>query len=381
MAIFEMLRRNSPLANAALNSSLPPLASPFSDYETTPLIAAKLEHLYEGAAAATIDRAAAISLPAVAKGRNLICGTISRFPLVAMRGNGQLEDAPAWCEQVEPERPRSQTIAWTLDALLFHGRAYWLITDTYATGYPRHFRYVHESHLTLDEYGRVEEAYGIPVRESQYIRFDSPNDGLLTAAARHIRAALALEKAAARAAANPVPSVELHQTSGADLTREEIDQLVSSWVSARNGANGGVAYTSQGVEVNTHGQAAEQLMIEARNSINVDTARAMGLPAWALDAPLPGSSMTYSNSWSRARELIDFGLAPYMAAISDRLSMNDVLPAGQWVRFDTGELIKPSFKERMDGYAAAIAAGVYSIEECKLLEQGIPLEQKDNENE
>lgn len=379
MAIFEMFRRNSPLASAALSGSLPPLASPFSDYDSTPLISAKLDHLIPPWANGRIDRAAAMTLPAVAKGRNLVCGTISRCPLIAMNGTERVDAAPAWCSQPEPERPRSQTINWTLDALLFYGRAFWLVRDRYATGYPRYFRFLPEADIETDEYGRLVTAYGQPVKEGDYIRFDSPNDALLISGARHIRAALALEQAAARAALNPVPSVELHQTKGADLTQEEIDALVDAWAKARNGSNGGVAYTSQGIEVNTHGQPAEQLMIEARAAVNVDTARALGLPAWALDAPIAGASMTYSNSWSRARELIDFGLSPYMAAITDRLSMDDVLSAGRWAMFDTTALTRPAFKERMDGYAAAIAAGIYSAEECKLLEQGVPLENNKKE--
>ncbi len=45
--------------------------------------------------------------------------------------------------------------------------------------------------------------------------------------------------------------------------------------------------------------------------------------------------MTYSNAQDARRDLINFGARPLLHAIAERLSMDDVLPRGRHVEFDT----------------------------------------------
>jgi hypothetical protein len=45
--------------------------------------------------------------------------------------------------------------------------------------------------------------------------------------------------------------------------------------------------------------------------------------------------MTYSNAQEARRDLIEFGARPLLHAIAERLSMDDVLPRGRHVEFDT----------------------------------------------
>ena len=56
--------------------------------------------------------------------------------------------------------------------------------------------------------------------------------------------------------------------------------------------------------------------------------------------------------------------------------MDDILPAGQWCKFDTNQLTRGTMVERAAGYKAMIEAGVLSAEQCKDIEAGIPLEGK-----
>lgn len=322
-----------------------------------------------------ITRSTALGIAAVAKGRHVIT-KIAAFPLVDMSGHHPTARPAAWLQQPEAGRPSIQTLQWTVDGLLFYGRAWWIVTDRYADGMPRRFKLVPEHRAEVDHNGRMVRAYGEPVSPGDVIRIDGPHEGLLNTAQDNLRQAVAIEAAAARAADNPVPSVELHQTNEAELSDEEIDNLIDGWAAARRGANGGVAYTSNAVEARVHGAAAEQLLIAGRNTAALNIARAMGLSAWAVDAGWDGTgaSMSYQSVPARSRELIEYGLAPYMDAITGRLSMDDVLPAGRWCRFDTSTMTRGTFKERMDGYAAAIAAGIYTAEECRELENGIPQE-------
>lgn len=362
----------APAAAAAFS-----LASPWSDSGN--LEKATLAHLYADTAMGNhspVVRSDAMSLAAVAKARNIITGTISRFPMVIMQGTTPHDNPAAWAEQPEPARSRSQTILWTVDSLIFYGRAFWLITDRYADGAPRRFAMVPEHKATVDENGNLIAAFDLPVTGNQYIRFDAPHEGVLNFGSRILRKALDTERAAENAAANPVPSIELHQVDGDDLTVEEVQELLAQWRTSRSARGGGVGFTNRTLEVKTHGQPAEQLLIDAQNQAAIGIARMMGLPAWAVDAVVAGSSLNYSNNSARARELIDFGLYPYMSAITDRLSMDDVLRHGTWVRFEESEFISPSLKERLEAYKIAIEAGIYTAEEARNLIDGIPLESR-----
>jgi len=120
-------------------------------------------------------------------------------------------------------------------------------------------------------------------------------------------------------------------------------------------------------------------LINAQNLADINLARAMGAPAWMIDASVNGSSITYGNVNSRSRELVEDTLQPYMDAIMQRLSLDDVLAAGVWARMDASDLLKDSYAVRMGGHKTAIEAGVYTAEEVRSMEMGIPLERAENE--
>src|SRR5690606_26138682 len=107
-----------------------------------------------------------------------------------------------------------------------------------------------------DSNDQLIRAFGEPVNAVDVIRIDGPHEGILHFGRHLLREAIDVADAAARAAANPVPSIELHQTGGSPLNAEERRELVAAWAEARRaGRNGGVAYTNQNIEVRTHGQA------------------------------------------------------------------------------------------------------------------------------
>ena len=58
-----------------------------------------------------------------------------------------------------------------------------------------------------------------------------------------------------------------------------------------------------------------------------------------VDAVQSGSSLSYSNVESRLHELITFGISPMMDAIAARLSMDDIVPRGTSVNFDTSAIM------------------------------------------
>ena len=92
-----------------------------------------------------------------------------------------------------------------------------------------------------------------------------------------------------------------------------------------------------------------------------------------VDASLHnGSSLTYTNVPSRSRELLDYTLRGYLDAIAGRLSLDDVTPHGQALRFDVSRLLRGDFAERMNAGRVAIEAGIYTAEQIRVMDQDTP---------
>lgn len=347
------------------------VSSPWSD--SSALETATLAALYDiDAEAFAPTRSHAMAVPALAKGRNLITSAIAKCPLIALRGNEVMADAPSILTQPEAGRSLYHTLVWTVDAMLFYGRAWWRVTD-WSQGRPARVQWVPEWEATPTRDGAsICRAFGEAVDPARVIRIDAHHEGVLNYSGLTIPSATRLARATLTASTNPVPSVELHQTSGTPLTPDEATALTEAYATSRR--KSGVSYTNQSIETRTHGAQPENLLVDGRKASALDIARVLGLPAWTVDASVEGTSLTYSNVPSRNRELIDYGLSPYMDAITARLSLDDILPRGQWTRFNTDALLRDDFNTRMAGYKAALETGVYTTDQLRDRELGIPLE-------
>lgn len=319
-----------------------------------------------------INRKTAMSIPAIAKGRNLISTTIARMPLVAEKNNRPLATQPPFLTQLQNGVPNFTTIAWIVDGLIFYGRSFLLIEERTSTGQPKSFRFVPEWEAETEN-GVLKKAYGKTVPANGYIRIDAHHEGLLNYAQELIRDVKELERTAAEVGASPVPSVILQQQAGtAPLSAEEKATLLATWSAKRRKRFGSTAFLNPSITAEVVGAPAENLLIEGRNYAVLQVGRAMGIPAYFLDGSVDGASLTYSNVAGKNRQLIDEALAPYMVSIEQTLSM--YLPAGSNIEFDTSALLRGDTKERMDMYAVAITAGVYTVNEARELENLEPID-------
>lgn len=350
------------------------IASPWADSSLAPILAADIFGIDPTAGGAVMPtgpytRGQALRIPSVARCHRLIIGATSGIALVANGG-----PTPELLRQLEPGTPAPLSVTRLVDQLLWHGVAYMLPVTRGADGRPERLQIVDAPTIRWDDgqYVHTPAGNGAPRRLApvDVVRVDAVCPGVLETGAVAMRRAAIIEAAADRAAGNPVPSVELHQTSGAPLGADERAALILAWQRARNGANGGVAYTSPGVEARTHGQAAEQLLIDGRNHAALDVARAFGLPAWAVDASVAGTSLTYTSVPARARELVDYVLSPYLDAIAWRLSMADLTPPGVWLAWDTDRLTRGDLAARMTAYETGIRAQVMTPDQARALESG-----------
>lgn len=324
-----------------------------------------------------VSRAEAMSIPAMRRAREIIAGTIATLPLVTTRRltTGEIErGSRPLLEQPDPNATRSWILAWTVDDLLFRGLSWWRVLERDATGYPSHAARVSLERVMVDVAGGRVYVDGHEVDHADLIRFDGLNEGVL-ANARSLRTALLLEDAVRRNASGLPPQDFLRLAEGAaelsdvpdsagDGTgRSEIDALLDDWEDARTAR--ATAFLNRSIEHGIVGfdPRAGQLA-EARAYQAAEIARLCNLDTEAVDAP-GGSSMTYANVESKRRERLDTTLAPYMAAIEQRLSMGDVTPRGTTVRFDPWVWLRGDTAGLISAGAAAVGAGLLLADEIR----------------
>ncbi len=89
-----------------------------------------------------VSRHDAMTVPSVARARNLICGTVASIPLEYYnKRTGEVIAPPRWINQLSKNQPSFVTITWIVDSLMFYGVSYLRVTERYAEdGRPSAFR-------------------------------------------------------------------------------------------------------------------------------------------------------------------------------------------------------------------------------------------------
>ncbi|WP_157532374.1 phage portal protein [Microbacterium sp. TNHR37B] len=304
-----------------------------------------------------ITRKTAMSLDVVAKGRRVLATNIGRMQLVTRKAGRPAPVAMGYLQQPEADRPVEATLTWTVDALLFYPRTWWIVQRRDAYGWPARggVKLLDRKDAEFDNDGKLVRAWGKPVEPRDVIQFDSPDGGLLHDGQRTLRRAIVLDRAASLAEENPVPSVDLHYTGNQQLDEAQIGDLLASWRRAR--AKHGAGFSDKTIEVKALGIQDSQLLIDAQKRMDLKLARALGIPAWAADVALEGSTLNYQNRQSRAWELIDLFLSTYMTPITSRLSMADTTPIGWTTDLDIDSLTRPDMKTRFETYEIGMRGG------------------------
>lgn len=314
-------------------SPVPQIASPWVDHSQLSTVV--WSDLIDDATVFPLTRATAMAVPAVAKGRHVICPQIASRPLRALTGDDPLPEQPRWLTRTDSDVSPWHRMLWTVDDVLFHGWSLWRANRGYQDVLLSADR-VDKARWQINSDG-VLMVDAKPVERRDYILIPGPHEGVLTYGRTAIRDAATLNAASSNAAKTPSATVELHQTGGDALTKTERDDLIDVWAKARRGANAGVGYTSQWLEVKEHKSIADALLVDGRNTAAVECARVLGIAAAMLDAAVAKSSLTYETQAGRGLEHTNYGLEPYMDAIAARLSLDDVCPRGQRVAFDIGQ--------------------------------------------
>jgi HK97 family phage portal protein len=327
-----------------------------------------------------LPRDMAMQVPAVARCRNLIAGVIASLDLeLYKKSTGEELAKPVWLDQPDIRQPRSVTMAWSIDSLIMYGICFWRVTSQYADdGRPSGFEWVANNRVTTttNEFGTQVEFYTVDGARcpmsgiGSLVTFQGLTNGVLITASRTIQAALDLEKAASVAAATPMPTGYIKNT-GADLPEQQISGLLGSWKAARQSRS--TAYLTSTLSYETTGFSPKDMMYnEASQYLATQIARAMNVPAYMISADM-NNSMTYQNILDGRKEFVAYSLQPFISAIENRLSMNDITANGNIVKFAVDDtFLRADPLQRLAVTEKLLTLGLIDVNQAKEMEDLTP---------
>jgi HK97 family phage portal protein len=328
-----------------------------------------------------IDRNFALQVSSVARCRNLVAGVISSIDLgLYKKSTGEKLGSPVWLEQPDQRQPRSVTIAATVDSLMFYAVAYWRVTSLYADdGRPSGFEWVANNRVTYttNKFGTEVKDYFVdgqlvPMAGiGSLVTFQSLLPGVLQSASTTIKAAWDVQKAAAVSAATPMATTIL-KNNGADLPESQIQGILAGWNSARR--NRSTAYLTSTLSAENIGFSPKEMgYVDFSQYLATEISRAMNVPSYLISADM-NNSMTYQNILDGRKEFVAYSLQPYISAIEDRLSMNDITNSSNQVRFAVDDtFLRVDAKDRLDIIEKMLNLDLIDVNQAREMEQLTPL--------
>jgi len=318
-----------------------------------------------------VTREQAMTVPAIARSRNILAGSIGTIPMESYnRLTGARITNRTLIVQPDPALPRVNTITWLVDDLIFYGRGYLQVLDVSPEdGRPFRARRIDPRRIqaTIDSSGTLITGYQVDSKNvpssglNSLIVFNAIDEGVLARGGMTISSAIALEQAAYNMASEPVPQMVL-LNEGMNLPSDQVAAVQDSFRRARRERS--TAYIEGPIKLEVVGMDSAQMqLVEARQHLSSEIARLMGIPAWYLNAE--NASATYSNVNSERRALVDFGLRNYLTVIEDRLSMDDVTPRNQIVRFDLDDFLRGNAAERVEMSIKLYDSGIITRDEAR----------------
>lgn len=289
---------------------------------------------------APVTRAEAMQIPAVAKARHLICGTVARLPLKTFKDGEPLAEQPNWLSRTDTSLSPQHRLAWIVDDLMFYGASL-LVVDRNSAGRVIEAARVDPTLWSIDPDSGEILINGQPVLASSVVLIPALFEGLLNVGSRTIRAARDMESIKAARLRSPNPTTQIKLSAEYEANPEELEQVVDDWVKARNSPTGTVAVIPYGIDIINDGGTDTDLFIEATNAVGVQIAQLLNIPATLLDASVAaGASLNYQNMAASRSWWIDTSLNYWLTPIEAELSRDYITPRGTYMQFDLSNLIE-----------------------------------------
>lgn len=324
----------------------------------------------------TATRQEAMSVPTIARARNILCATAGSLPFEQYNKiSGAHIEAPRVINQPDPRVPGSFIYTWLYEDIWLYGNGYGMVMELYADGRISSWTRIDPLRVSpqLNTDGTLVIGYYVDGKKvpasgvGSIINFPGLDEGVLARAGKTIKTAAALETAARNFAEEPVPSMVL-KSNGTNLTAERINKLLSAWNGRRK--TGATAFLNADVDLQALGLDPEKLGLNsARQYIALELARACGVPAYFVSAE--PNTLTYSNLTTERKSLVDFGIKPLITAVEQRISMPDFATLNTESRVDLDDFLRGSALERaqvyqiLHGIQDAAGTPVMSIEEIR----------------
>ena len=111
---------------------------------------------------------------------------------------------------------------------------------------------------------------------------------------------------------------------------------------------------------------------EAQQYMATQIARLCNVPAYYISADM-NNSMTYSNVQDERRQFVSLSLQPFISAIEQRFSMDDLTPNTQYVSFDMDSgFLRANPLERLNVIEKMLNLGLITVEQAQAMEELSP---------
>ena len=294
---------------------------------------------------------AALSVPTVARAISLLSTVAATLNLrtYTLQWTGQRYEklyieGESWMTRPDPRTTRNFVMAKTARDLILYGRAFWMVTSRYSTGFPATFQWLPANLCTTPDnappewFGPAERVdfNGVPLDVAQLVQFHSGSQGIIYQGKRAIQIQLRLDQAAERFASNEIAAGYLQQKGGEPMSGEELAEMAAAW--AANRRTNSIGALNEHVTFESYDVDPSKLqLVEGREYQTKELSRLMDIPAYLL--AIDQSGMTYANAQQARQDLILFGARPLLHAMQERLSMDDVMPRGRHVEFALDEYL------------------------------------------
>lgn len=292
---------------------------------------------------AEVTRESALMIPALKRARDIICSQVATMSLRQFAGDTDV--TPDWLMNSKSGVSPYHRMVATVDDILFYDWSLWAverdgdnIVDAIRVPFDR---------WSVDEWTGVVAIDDVATDPSRVILIPGAGSGgVLQNGAQLIKGYKAMERSWVGRTQNPVPLIELHQVSDDQLTDgsedpddNEVADLINAWSVGRTSPTGAVGFTDNRVEVRVHGAVQTDLFVEGRNAAVLDVARLVGMPGSLLDGSMATASLTYVTTEGKRSEFDVMTTPLYVDPIESRLSLDDVAPEGQVIRFDRSDRV------------------------------------------
>jgi phage portal protein BeeE len=174
------------------------------------------------------------------------------------------------------------------------------------------------------------------LKTEDVVQFLCPVEGIVYNGHQTISTAIAINEARKRNSTSAIPAGVLSQTGGEPLSAQELADLAAQFNTAR--ATNQTAALNEFLKYEATTATPDKMMlIESANYSALEAARLCSVPPYLVGVST--GAYSYQSSFQARNDLFIFGVQPYAMCISSTLSMNNVLPRGTYVCFDTDDYL------------------------------------------